>query len=69
MSKKPKDEVTADRMKRWKHSSFLGHASMTQSQMNAIISSTTATKEAKNLANEIYNLSLKLKEALKTRLD
>jgi hypothetical protein len=53
----------------WRHNSFLGHAAMLISNMEKIICSTTATDEAKQLADKIQQDGRKLRRLLATRKD
>ncbi len=57
------------RLRAFKHNSYVGHARMMQMQANAIAYSSTATKEAKEIAYEIAVLAGKLEQYLKTRVD
>lgn len=51
----------------WRHNSFLGHVAMARANMQGIIKSKTATKDAKLIAYQILALTNDLKEALKER--
>lgn len=53
----------------WKHNSFFGHVRMDMAHMNAILSSTTATLDAKETAAEILRKLRKLSTQLKERVD
>ncbi len=57
------------RQRRHRHNSFRGHTTMCQQNMWAIITSDSATEEAKKLAQRIHMLAEELEEALKTRID
>ena len=57
------------RLRAFRHNSFVGHARMMQQQANAIACSDTTTKEAKEIADQIYELANKLERSLKTRVD
>lgn len=57
------------RLRAFKHNSYVGHARMMQTQANAIACSPTATKEAKEIANEIAILAINLEFKLTTRVD
>lgn len=57
------------RLRALKHNSFVGHARMMMMQAHAITCSPTATKEAKEIANEIAILASNLEFKLKTRVD
>lgn len=53
----------------WKHNSFFGSAMFAQKSMNAILTSSTATVEAKKLAMDIQAKRVALRAALQTRID
>lgn len=53
----------------WRHNSFLGHTAMTRRQMSNMLNADSVSDEAKETAERILNLSLKLSEQLKTRID
>lgn len=53
----------------WRHNSFTGYARMTYANMSAILKSSTATDDAKRIANQIAVLTLQLENALKERCD
>lgn len=59
--------MTLQRRAIWRHNSFFGFAAMMRSQCQSIIDAPTTTYEAKKAAQRIFNLSLDLTEALKTR--
>lgn len=71
MPKKRKDslETVAKRKRVWRHNGFLGTVSMAQKGMWNIMTSDTATPQAKELANELRNDLLALYELLKERVD
>lgn len=54
------------RMAVWRHNSHIGCAVMMQGQCQNILSSPTATNEAKAAANEIYTQARVLEAALRT---
>lgn len=53
----------------WRHNSFFGSAMFAQKAMNAIIKSSTTTRETKKLAEDIQAKCVALRAALKTRID
>lgn len=57
------------RQKIWQHNSFFGHVAMGKAHMRGIINSSTATQAAKEIAEQIYRLHLKLGEQLTFRVD
>lgn len=64
---KPFTKAWHDRQLRHNHNSFHGHANMMKANCNSIVSSITATDEAKVIAYKIYNLAIELDIALKVR--
>lgn len=44
----------------WRHNALTGHIGMAKAGMKAVLSSRTATDEAKDIANEIFGLLDKL---------
>ena len=63
------EEVFQKRMRVWRHNSFTGYVSMLQKNMRTILSSSSATDEAKTKVNQMLELSFELAELLKTRKD
>lgn len=53
----------------WRHNSYMGHATLTSKNMQAIIDSDTTTLEAKALARQIQSLAGQLYVALSVRKD
>ena len=51
----------------WQHNALLGRTKYTQSAMRAITSAKTTTEESKALADQIYELSLRLYRSLGKR--
>lgn len=64
---KPGSKQQAARDARWQHNSFIGHARMMQMQCKAILSSVTATDEAKAIAVRIEQDAEFLADALRSR--
>lgn len=59
----------AKRQAVWRHNGFLGSAKMMQAQCIAILKSTTATDEAKQIAVRIETDARLLADALRSRND
>lgn len=59
----------SNRARIWHHNSFFGHVRMDMAHMNAIIYSETATRAAKETADEIWQMLRKLEVQLKERVD
>lgn len=51
----------------WKHNSFLGRTKASMTAMIAILDSTTATGESKQLAGQIFGDLCRLYDSLKVR--
>lgn len=64
---KPATAAWHTRQSRWHHNSFSGHCAMMRANTWSIMNSTTATDDAKRIAQQINNLTYSLAMALKTR--
>ena len=53
----------------WRHNSFFGHVAMARQNMIGIMTSKTATDEAKAHATTIYNLLERLRVSLAKRVE
>lgn len=65
----PATKQVTSRMAIWKHNSFHGHARMAETNMASIISSHTATSEAKTIAGQILILAKALRKSLIERVE
>ena len=66
---KPGTKSWHERQRRHRHNGYLGHVTMLQANMRAIIASDTTTLSAKTYARQILAQSEYLKSALKERID
>lgn len=64
-----KAEGRARQMHAHKHNGLTGYVAMMQRQLMEMRRADSTCHETKAIANEMLNLSVKLKESLKTRID
>ncbi|MCK9513543.1 MAG: hypothetical protein M0R28_20275 [Pigmentiphaga sp.] len=62
-------EQRAARLRRWRHTSFLGGVEMARQTMRAIETTPSATPEAKQLASELHQKLEELRGLLRKRVD
>ena len=62
-------DLQQQRMKRWRHTSYIGNVASAQVSLRNLTTCETATEQTKLLARQTLDLLAALRESLKERVD